>query len=236
LARRSRNRPWALRATEEVRRYFCAPGTLGAPRTIRHPMPERRENGRLAGPSASRAKLTEGWGPTVLAIFVLVGIVHLLREASGFSVGRLWPLVGMAVGAMVLVRSVRLADPGGESVAMGGAAFAMMSAYVLCGDLLRRTDYGNRVWPLATLVAFGLGQAVYGTIRNEPPARLRGAVLGGIGTLIFMLLAATIPWRGWEQPIVLAGPVLLASGGLLVFSVLIRLQNRGSKGAPPPSS
>lgn len=138
-------------------------------------------------------------------VVLLLGLVLFLDELGSirfYDLGRLWPLIVVAVGAS------RLFNSEDREEVRGGLVVLLIGVWLLISSLeLAGLDFEHS-WPLV-LVAIGLASLIAGTARR----RVGGAFLMLLGG---WMLAIVLNYQGltWEN----SWPLMMVIGGIYIVA------------------
>lgn len=161
---------------------------------------------------------------------VAVGIVLTLVQFTGVVALRVtWPLFVIVPG--IVLTAAAFSVPGGKGIgylAVPGVVAVVTGLVLEAQSITGDWQSWSYAWALVAPTAVGLGLMLAGARERTRGVRVAGAVLVGIGVVLFVvaewffvrLLAVGGPGLGWWFG--LAMPVLLIGLGLAVFAQGLR--------------
>jgi len=161
-------------------------------------------------------------------LLIVLGALFFAGQAIGFGLGRFgWPFFVIVPGLAVSGAGLMVGGHAGERITPLGAAVTMVGAILLYQNAADHFESWAYAWALVFPTSIGLGQMIYGSLKERKDMVASGGRLALIGTALFVLgafffeLVVGISGSGfglgrfgWPLGLVILGIVLLV-GGLL---------------------
>jgi len=158
------------------------------------------------------------------SVLILLGIVFVLGQMFNFSLGRfLWPMYIIVPGAFLFLLSMTLEGKSGEWLASLGSLVTVVGLLLLYQNTFDHFQSWAYAWALVAPTSIGLGQVIYGSVKERERLVRNGKRLVAIGGAIFMVggiffeLIIGISGFGLGRVGHLAWPVLLILVGVMLL-------------------
>jgi hypothetical protein len=172
---------------------------------------------------------SQGWSGVFIGLGVLLivlGALFFAGQAVGFEFGRFgWPFFVIIAGLAVSGAGLAVGGTTGERITPLGAAVTMAGVILLYQNTADHFESWAYAWALVFPTSIGLGQMIYGSLKERKDLvasggrlALIGVVLFGVGAFFFELVVGIsgfgLDGFGWSLGLVVVGIALLV-GGLL---------------------
>jgi hypothetical protein len=161
-------------------------------------------------------------------LLIVLGVLFFVGQAVGFDLGRVgWPFFVIIPGLAVSGAGLAVGGPTGERITPLGAALTMTGLILLYQNTADHFESWAYAWALVFPTSTGLGQMIYGSLKERKDmvvtggrSALIGVVLFVAGTFFFELVVGIggfglgLGSFGLPLGLVIVGIVLLV-GGLL---------------------
>lgn len=121
-------------------------------------------------------------------ILIMLGAVFLLGQLFGIRFGHyVWPFFIIVPGVLLFILALSLKDENGGALAVLGSVVTMVGLllfYQNMADHFQSWAYG---WALVAPTSIGLGQMLYGTLKDRKQMVRDGKRLASIGLTIFLV-------------------------------------------------
>jgi len=128
--------------------------------------------------------------PTTLvgAVLIVVGILFFIGQLLGIDLGRFaWPFFVIVPGILLFFLALAREGQTGERLAMGGSAVTMVGTILLVQNTFDYFQSWAYAWALVVPTSVGVGQIIYGSIKNLEAMRATGIRWAVIGIIIFLV-------------------------------------------------
>ena len=187
---------------------------------------------------------------TMLGILLIaVGILFFIGQLLDINFGRLWefgwPLFIIAPGILLFVLALAVGEQaGGELLAILGSSVTMVGAILLYQNIFDYFESWAYAWPLVVPTSIGVGQIIYGSIKNREGTARTGIGLSVAGLIIFIALALFfelvlgfisghgigLSGFGWSALLIGLGALVLVGGYLRLDRMIVETGIRRAKG------
>lgn len=125
---------------------------------------------------------------TVIGVsLVVLGIVFLLGQVFDFGLGHyLWPFFILVPGVLLFVFSLVTGGSAGGRLVVVGSMVTMTGTLLLYQNTVNHFQSWAYAWALVVPTSMGLGQMVYGLLRDHQDLVQSGKRLAIIGGVIFL--------------------------------------------------
>jgi len=162
-------------------------------------------------------------------LLIVLGVLFLIGEMINVDVERLaWPFFVIAPGIFVFLFALGREDQAGERLAMVGSAVTMVGTILLFQNTFDYFQSWAYAWALVFPTSVGVGQIIYGSIKNRANMSATGRQRTVVGIIIFLVLAFFFEFVigfsgrgiglggfGWPVVLIVVGAVLLVGGYVL---------------------
>jgi hypothetical protein len=128
---------------------------------------------------------------TLLAIggaLIMIGILFILGQLFNFNLGRfVWPFYIIVPGVLLFVYALTLEGTVGEGVAIFGSVVTMTGLLLLYQNTFNHFQSWAYAWALVAPTSIGLGQMIYGSIKDRERMVVTGRRLAVVGGVIFVV-------------------------------------------------
>ncbi len=158
---------------------------------------------------------------TIAAVLILAGVVALVAQLVRIPLGRyMWPFSVIVPGVLLVVLGLGLRNQASEGLTVLGSLVTGVGMVLFLQNLTGLWASWAYSWALIAPGSVGLGQVVYGTVRDDP-GKVRegwGAMRAGlwifvVGFVFFELVIGLSGFglgsRNWPIVIIVLGVVLL---------------------------
>ena len=136
------------------------------------------------GSTRSRTILT-----LVGLLLIVLGVLFLIGRMISVDVGRLaWPFFVIVPGVLVFFFSLARGNQAGERLAMLGSAVTMVGTILLLQNTFDYFQSWAYAWALVFPTSVGVGQIIYGSIKNRSEMTATGIRLAVVGIILFVVL------------------------------------------------
>ncbi len=128
--------------------------------------------------------------PTTLvgAVLIVVGILFFIGQLLEIDLGRFaWPFFVIVPGILLFFLALAGGGQAGERLAMGGSAVTMVGTILLVQNTFDYFQSWAYAWALVVPTSVGVGQIIYGSIKNLEDMRATGIRRAIIGIIIFLV-------------------------------------------------
>jgi hypothetical protein len=167
-------------------------------------------------------------------LLIVLGVLFLIARMISVDVERLaWPFFVIALGVLVFFFSLARGNQAGERLAMVGSAVTMVGTILLLQNAVDYFQSWAYAWALVFPTSVGVGQIIYGSIKNRAEMTTTGRGRAVVGIILFVVLAVFFEFVigfggrgiglggvGWPVVLIVLGAVLLV--GRYVFDRLGR--------------
>jgi hypothetical protein len=157
--------------------------------------------------------------PILGIILIVLGVLALAGQFLQIRVGDfIWPFFIIGPGVLLFIFSVGIESELGEPLAMLSGILATLGLLLLYQSVTGHWASWAYAWSLMTPMGVGLGQILYGRIKQKEQAIKTGTTLVNIGVIMFLVglvffeLILNISGFGlgsWGWPILFIGLGLL---------------------------
>jgi hypothetical protein len=159
-------------------------------------------------------------------LLIVLGALFFMGQAVGIDLGRFgWPFFVIIPGLVAFGVGLAAGGPTGERITPLGAAVTMTGLILLYQNIADHFESWAYAWALVFPTSTGLGQMIYGSLKDSKEmvvtggrSALIGVVLFVVGAFFFELVVGISGFGfdrfGWPLGLVIVGIVLLV-GGLL---------------------
>jgi len=162
-------------------------------------------------------------------LLIVLGVLFLIGQMINVDVERLaWPFFVIAPGILVFLFALGREDQAGERLAVVGSAVAMVGTILLFQNVFDYFQSWAYAWALVFPTSVGVGQIIYGSIKNRADTSATGRQRAVVGIIIFLVLAVFFEFVigfggrgiglggfGWPVVLIVVGAVLLVGGYVL---------------------
>jgi len=158
---------------------------------------------------------------TIATLLILAGVVALVAQFVRIPLGRyMWPFSVIVPGVLLVVLGLGLRNQASEGLTVLGSLVTGVGMVLFLQNLTGLWASWAYSWALIAPGAVGLGQAVYGTVRDDPAkvAEGWGSMRAGLWMFVvgFVFFELVIGLSGfglgktnWPIVIIVLGAVLL---------------------------
>jgi hypothetical protein len=162
-------------------------------------------------------------------LLIVLGILFLIGQMINVDVERLaWPFFVIVPGILVFYFALGRGNQAGERLAMVGSAAAMVGTILLFQNTFDYFQSWAYAWALVFPTSVGVGQIIYGSIKNRADMSATGRGRTVVGIILFVVLAVFFEFvigfggrgiglggLGWPVVLIVVGVVLLVGGYVL---------------------
>ena len=124
-------------------------------------------------------------------ILILLGIAFLGQQVFHINLWNLgWPFFVIVPGVLLFAFALAMHSPAGEPFAVIGSIVTMTGLILLYQNTTGQWASWAYAWALIVPTSIGLGQIVYGSLKNRPDVVTTGARSAMVGFIIFAIGAA----------------------------------------------
>src|SRR5215207_6387922 len=156
-------------------------------------------------------------------LLIVLGVLFLIGRMVSVNVERLaWPFFVIVPGVSVFFFSLARENQAGERLAMVGSAVTMVGTILLLQNIFDYFQSWAYAWALVFPTSVGVGQIIYGSIKNRADMTATGRWLAVVGIILFVVLAVffefviglggrgiSLDSVGWAVVLIVVGAVLL---------------------------
>ena len=119
---------------------------------------------------------------------ILLGIFLLLVQQVDFDLGRYgWPFFIIIPGVVLFLLALNTDGNAGEGLAAAGSVITTTGVLLFYQNSANHFESWAYAWALVAPTAVGIGQIIYGTVKNRPHIVKTGRSLTTIGITIFLI-------------------------------------------------
>lgn len=119
---------------------------------------------------------------------VVLGILFILGQLFNIHVGRfVWPFYIIVPGVLLFVFALTTGGSAGEGLAIFGSVVTMTGTLLLYQNTFDHFQSWAYAWALVAPTSIGLGQIIYGSIKDREQMVVNGRRLTAIGGVIFLV-------------------------------------------------
>lgn len=139
------------------------------------------------------SKLSESMKPPIVnallgGILVFLGVVFLVGQFFNIQIGEaIWPFFVIGPGVSLFLVALTLNDETGRGFAMVGSLVTMVGLVLLFQNLTEQWASWSYAWALVAPTSVGLGQWLYGSLKNQRQLVESGRHMTRIGLTIFLV-------------------------------------------------
>jgi hypothetical protein len=162
-------------------------------------------------------------------VLIVLGVLFLIGQMINVEVERLaWPFFVIVPGILVVFFALAREDQAGERLAMVGSAVTTVGTILLLQNTFNYFQSWAYAWALVFPTSVGIGQIIYGSIKNRADMSATGRQRAVVGIIIFVVLAFFFEFVigfggrgiglggfGWPVVLIVLGAVLLVGGYVL---------------------
>jgi hypothetical protein len=162
-------------------------------------------------------------------LLIVLGVLFLIGRMISVDVERLaWPFFVIAPGVLVFFFSLARGNQAGERLAMVGSAVTMVGTILLFQNTVDYFQSWAYAWALVFPTSVGVGQIIYGSIKNRADMSATGRRRAVVGIIIFVALAVFFEFvigfggrgiglgpLGWPVVLIVLGVMLVVGNYLL---------------------
>ena len=162
-------------------------------------------------------------------LLIVLGVLLLIGRMISVDVERLaWPFFVIVPGVLMFFFSLARGNQAGERLAMLGSAVTMVGTILLLQNTVDYFQSWAYAWALVFPTSVGVGQIIYGSIKNRADMSATGRQRAVVGIIIFVVLAFFFEFVigfggrgiglgrfGWPVVLIVLGAVLLVGGYVL---------------------
>ena len=135
-----------------------------------------------------------GNATTILGVLLIaLGILFFIGQVLGINFGRLgefgWPVFIIAPGILLFLLALAVGEQAGELLAILGSSVTTVGAILLYQNTFDYFQSWAYAWTLVFPTSIGVGQIIYGSIKNREGTAATGIRLTVAGLIIFVALA-----------------------------------------------
>jgi hypothetical protein len=121
-------------------------------------------------------------------VLVIVGILFVLGQLFNIHLGRfLWPFFIIVPGVLLFVFALTARGSAGEGLAIFGSVVTMTGTLLLYQNTFDHFQSWAYAWALVAPTSVGLGQIIYGSMKDREQMVVNGRRLAAIGGVIFLV-------------------------------------------------
>src|SRR5215216_2237445 len=121
-------------------------------------------------------------------LLIVLGALFFVGQAIGFDLGHLgWPFFVIIPGLAVFGVGLAVGGPSGERITPLGAAVTMTGVILLYQNATDHFESWAYAWALVFPTATGLGQMIYGSLKESKQMVVSGRRSALIGIAIFVV-------------------------------------------------
>jgi hypothetical protein len=162
-------------------------------------------------------------------LLIVLGVLFLIGRLISADVERLvWPFFVIAPGVLVFFFALARENQAGERLAMVGSAVTMVGTILLFQNTVDYFQSWAYAWALVFPTSLGVGQIIYGSMKNRADMSATGRRRAVVGIIIFVALAVFFEFvigfggrgiglgpLGWPVVLIVLGVVLVVGNYLL---------------------
>ena len=123
-------------------------------------------------------------------LLIVLGVLFLIGRMISVDVERLaWPFFVIALGVLVFFFSLASSSQAGERLAMVGSVVTMVGTILLLQNTFDYFQSWAYAWALVFPTSVGVGQIIYGSIKNRADLTSTGRQGALVGIILFVVLA-----------------------------------------------
>jgi hypothetical protein len=135
-----------------------------------------------------------GNATTILGVLLIaLGILFFIGQVLGINYGRLgefgWPVFIIAPGILLFLLALAVGERAGELLAILGSSVTTVGVILLYQNTFDYFQSWAYAWALVFPTSIGVGQIIYGSIKNREGTAATGIRLTVAGLIIFVALA-----------------------------------------------
>ena len=161
------------------------------------------------------------------AILIVVGVVFLVTNATGFAIGAAWPLFVVVPGLVLLAAAFAAGGEAGLGLAIAGSIVTTVGLILAVQEATGLYATWAYAWALVAPGSVGVGMLLFGTFTGRQDLVTAGLRTAGVGLALFVGFAiffeGVIGLSGVGAPPLegLLPIALIALGAILVVGSLI---------------
>ena len=143
----------------------------------------------MTGGSGKRASR---FGSVALGgVLIVLGILFMLGQLFDIRLSRfIWPFYVIAPGVLLLILALAAGGSAGKVLVSIGSVVTMTGLLLLYQNTFDHFESWAYAWALVVPTSIGLGQVLYGTLRDQRELVRDGKRMATIGIVIFLVGAA----------------------------------------------
>jgi hypothetical protein len=121
-------------------------------------------------------------------VLIIVGILFMLGQLFNIHLGRfVWPFYIIVPGVLLFVFALTTGGSASEGLAIFGSVVTMTGILLLYQNTFDHFQSWAYAWALVAPTSIGLGQIIYGSIKDREQMVVNGRRLATIGGVIFLV-------------------------------------------------
>ena len=121
-------------------------------------------------------------------ILIILGGIFLLGQLFDIDVGRYaWPFFIIVPGVLLFIFGLATGGSAGERLTIAGSIVTMTGALLLYQNTFNHFQSWAYGWALVAPTSIGLGQMIFGALKDQPHSVQAGKRLAAIGVSIFLI-------------------------------------------------
>jgi drug/metabolite transporter superfamily protein YnfA len=168
----------------------------------------------------------QGSSTAIGALLIVLGIFLLIAQQIDFDLGRYgWPFFIIVPGVVLFGLALAIGGGAGEGLTVFGSIVTMTGVLLFYQNSSNHFESWAYAWALVAPTSIGIGQIIYGTVKNQAHIVKTGRNLAAIGAGIFLVGAIffelvigisghSLSGLGWAMLLIGLGVILLLSNFL----------------------
>ena len=122
------------------------------------------------------------------SILIVLGVFFLLSQLFGIRLGHyVWPFYIMVPGVLLFIFALSAEGKRGSTLAIFGSVVTMVGLLLYYQNMAGHFQSWAYGWALVAPTSIGLGQMIYGTLKDREQMVRDGKRLAAIGVTIFLV-------------------------------------------------
>ena len=135
----------------------------------------------------TKAKSPEQWRIVLGVVLIALGVFFLLGQMLDLDIWAFgWPIFVLLPGMILLAISITAGGKVGEPLAIGGSLLTVLGLLFFYQNTTNHWESWAYAWALVAPTSIGLGQMLYGTVKDQDALVKSGKQLVLIGGAIFL--------------------------------------------------
>jgi phage shock protein PspC (stress-responsive transcriptional regulator) len=179
-------------------------------------------------------------------LLIALGILFFIGQVLDINFGRLgefgWPVFIIAPGILLFLLALAVGERAGELLAILGSSVTTVGAILLYQNTFDYFQSWAYAWALVFPTSIGVGQIIYGSIKNREGTAATGIRLTVAGLIIFVALAVffelvigfsghgiSLSRFGWPALLIALGALVLVGRYLRLDRMIVETGIRRAK-------